>query len=165
MGPAHTRGRLTRRHWRQKSFLPLRSLLVSARSHQTVFGRRASRQYDEVAYIQLRWRTQTNGDIGQGRLLSRNPDNPLARCFVSSMLSIVRRFSQLCGPEGATTPPAVFQQSRWLGSTDHFDRDCGDTSVRSPPRLCARPESKRSELQQWSSHSYRVGACVIPHAM
>lgn len=122
-------------------------------------------KYDEVAYIQLRWRTQKNGDNGQCRLFSRNPENPLARSLVSSMLRIVRRFSQLCGPGAVTTPLAVYQRPD--GSVALITSIEIEATLRTAAQhvYTLDPIANRSELQQWSSHSYRVGACVILHAM
>lgn len=63
------------------------------------------------------------------------------------MLRIVERFVQLRGANDYTTPLAVYQADDLVTT-----------------KLLTSMDIEK-ELQRWSAHSLRVGACVILHSM
>ena len=119
-----------------------------------------------VAYVcmWLRWRTQKNGDNEQERMWATNP-NPNGRSLTRPLYNIIKRFVHLRGSADSITPLGIYQHSD--GSIRHItDRDI-ELSMRALAatvyKLC--PIKDKKALQLWSSHSLRVGACVILHSM
>jgi len=116
-----------------------------------------------VATIKLVWRTQKNGENGEAKLFTRNPRKE-GHSFVAPMLRIVKRFVELQGLD-LFTPLAIFRNSK--GVTQYIT----ETEINLTMRATAvaiyglHPKKHASEIQLWSAHSYRVGACVILHAM
>jgi hypothetical protein len=119
---------------------------------------------DDIARMWLKFKTQKNGDHGQ-EVMWVATDDPEARNFIRPMYRIIKRFVSLRGPDDTTTPLSIFQthtgQVRLITSKE----------VESQMRLSAinvyklHPKKDKETLQKWSSHSLRVGACVILHTM
>ena len=112
----------------------------------------------------VRFRTQKNGDNGQERLFTRNP-KPGGRCFVTAMYRIIERFVRLRSPDDHTTPLSIYSPSpgvvKLITSSDI------EALMRAIASAVYKldPVKDREALQRWSSHSFRVGACVILHSM
>ena len=113
----------------------------------------------------LTWRTQKNGDHGQTKMWTR-PLTLGGRSLVEPMYRILQRFVALRGPNDITTPLALYQ-------TDAVKNPrvllITDSKVVTAMRWLAQqvykldPVKNKAELQRWSCHSFRVGACVLLH--
>lgn len=109
--------------------------------------------------------TQKNDSNGEERLFTANP-NPVRKCFVCSILAIVERFLCLRGEHDFNTPLALHPDKRGqmaklihLVNIEALMRHVAAQLY----KLC--PTKDKEELQHWSAHSLRVGACVILHSM
>ena len=137
---------------------------------QTVHGRRLDGatcflvDWNDVQKVWLRFRTQKNGDNGQEKLFVRNT-NPNATCCVVSALSrIFRRFRILMGAWRTGVPLAVYQPAPY-----HEARMITAPQIEHAMRVSAAelysldPQTNKKDLQRWSAHSLRVGACTLLH--
>ena len=106
---------------------------------------------------------QKNGNHGERRIFVRNDLAP-HRCFIRALLNIPCRFVTLVGwqhnvplavcqtPTGQTkviTEPLIATAMQMLAAQVHKLNPFNDKDERA--------------LQKWSSHSLRIGACVILH--
>jgi hypothetical protein len=114
-------------------------------------------------------RTQKNGQHGEEKLFTRNP-NPDGFCYVTATYRSLQRFQrlQVLDPrlDPASTPLSVYwdplaQCAKLICATDieRFMRRLASTVYH------LHPIKHAVELQRWGSHSLRVGACVTLHAM
>jgi hypothetical protein len=118
---------------------------------------------DSVCRVMLTFKAQKNGDNGAQRLFTRNYNFP-DMCFIRCLLRIVKRFIRLVGAD-STKPLCVCQdvlgKLRYITSNDinYVFRRAAAAVYKLDPVADAK------SLALWSSHSLRVGACVILHAM
>ena len=133
-----------------------------ARAHMSLADALANP--DDVASIKLCWRTQKNGDNGEEKLFTRNPRKG-GHSFVGPMLRIIKRFVTIRGPLDFETPLAIFRTKQ--GVTQFITSVEIETTMRATAAAIYNldPKKHKADLQRWSAHSYRVGACVILHAM
>jgi hypothetical protein len=116
-----------------------------------------------VGRATLTFKAQKNGDNGATHLFTRNESFP-DMCFVRLLLRIVRRFLRLVG-EDHTKPLCLCRDP--LGSI----RCITSTDISFVFRRAASavykldPTADAKSLSLWSSHSLRVGACILLHAM
>ena len=110
--------------------------------------------------IKMQWSHQKNGNHGEQRLFTRNHKRK-KRCFVLRMLRIIKRFVRLVGADKVDTPLAVYKHPT-KGVIFITDNDIRDT-LRSLACDVYGLDPEKDELK-YSSHSLRVGACVILHA-
>ena len=115
------------------------------------------------------WRWQKNKSLQEERKFVPN-ENPLGYCFAHSAYRSLRRFSRIMVREPtldpATTPLSVYwipevQQAKLLtaGNIETYMRQLACDAYDLHPR------QDQEHLSKWSSHSLRVGACVLLHAM
>ena len=122
-----------------------------------------STNVDILAKIWVKFRTQKNGDNGDQKLLVANTENP-RRCAIRAFYRIVQRFQRLVGMTDETTPLAVY-------ATSAGPRFVTPDVIEKHMRTIAShvhgldPVKDKEELQRWSSHSLRIGACVILYTM
>ena len=117
----------------------------------------------EACYIT--WRTQKNGDHGQTKVWGR-AQHEGGRSLINPMYRIIKRFVTLRGIKDTSTPLALYQ-------TDSFKEPevllITDSKATTAMRWLASkvykldPIKKKTELQRWSCHSFRVGACTLLH--
>ena len=119
---------------------------------------------EQAMYLWLIHRAQKNGCHGERRMYAKNTD-PKGFCMIKATLRIVRRFVHLVGTKDKTTPLAVFRnqyKKPVLITSRHVE-----THMRAAAAAVynLNPKSKKDQLalRKWSSHSLRVGACVILH--
>jgi hypothetical protein len=108
---------------------------------------------------------QKNHDNGEQRLFVRN-ERVKGRCACRAWERIVRRFLRIRGPNDEVTPLALFLPK--LGTEPHLvtSADIDKVMRNTASRVYnLDPIRHKTELQRWSSHSLRVGACTILHAM
>ena len=124
---------------------------------------------DTVTKIWVKFRTQKNSHHGEERLFSRNP-NPDGFCFVRSAISMLNRFRaiSLLDPRVSvhSTPISIY----WDATARVAKLVTGDDIETFMRYIAAKvyhldPKTSSDALSRWSSHSLRVGACVLLHAM
>ena len=111
------------------------------------------------------WRTQKNGQNGEKRLFT-NPGRAIHYSWIKFTYSIMQRFEALCGRDDITTPLSVYR------APDGSVKLLTSSNVEDVMRQVAahiyklNPDNKadRKQLQLWSCHSIRVGACVLLHS-
>ena len=117
---------------------------------------------DSIERCWITFRTQKNGQNDENRLFVRNTNASSRFCFVKATLKIVRRFIRLRGINDTTTPLALYREP--TGRTVLVTSNV----IEKVMRQCATVVHKVKtdpELQLFSAHSLRVGACVILHSM
>ena len=116
-----------------------------------------------VGRATLTFKAQKNGENGATRLFTRNDSFP-DMCFIKLLLRIVRRFLRLVGEDHAKPLCLCRDPSgsiRYIASTD-----ISFVFRRAASFVCKLDPTKDAKsLSLWSSHSLRVGACVLLHAM
>jgi hypothetical protein len=85
----------------------------------------------------------------------------------SAMIRIIRRFIRLRGVSDTLTPLAIYQSDIPGKSATFITAPDNEETMR---RVASRlyhldPVKDQATLRKWSSHSLRVGACVIIHSM
>ena len=120
-----------------------------------------------VHHIKLRFDEQKNNDNGEWKLFVRNETNTQL-CFVTSFLRIIQRFVTLVGPS-ETLPLSVYRSAP-AGSPKSTVLNITTALVETAIRAAAaqayhlNPIKDRQQLQLWSAHSLRVGACATLYA-
>ena len=116
----------------------------------------------------VKYRTQKNGHNGEERLYTRNP-NQDGTCFVASAYRALQRFAALMQLD--TTLTEAHPLSCYWDPSSSSVQLITATDIEEFMRSLAvavhgfHPTKDKQELQKWSSHSLRVGACVALHAM
>ena len=111
-----------------------------------------------VVRIQLRFTHQKNRNNGEIKLFVRNSANP-SRCFVLTMARIIRRFFRLVGHRTGI-PLAVYKR----GSEVVYLTEGVIAKTMKSLACTVYNLDPRTDAVRFSSHSLRVGACVILHA-
>lgn len=113
--------------------------------------------------LRITWRTQKNGENGDYRQYER-PSLPSDRSPIPAMVNIVRRFARLVGLHDTSTPIAIHKphgtHTRYITSID-IERSIREAAAHV---YNLDPKIHKDALSKWSSHSFRVGACVILHS-
>jgi hypothetical protein len=129
-----------------------------------------SRPLKDIAQMFLKWRYQKNQQNGEERLYTPNKDPTAPWCFVSNVYRSLERFQALMSRDRtlnpATTPLAVY----WHPQSESVRLiTCTDTErlIRDAAAHCYKlhPVNDKTAIMRWSSHSFRVGACVLLHSM
>ena len=116
-----------------------------------------------VEQIKLRFDEQKNGKNGEWKLFVRNHDEPHI-CFITSFLQIIQRYTSLVGTS-EELPLSVYRSSS-PGSPKTVVANITTALVERTMRAAAAqaynldPVKHRKQLQLWSAHSLRVGACT-----
>jgi hypothetical protein len=108
------------------------------------------------AFVRLRWRFQKNGDNGETKTFAVTHGH--TACIVTAMVRIIRRSFRLQVSDNS--PLAVFCSGNQVTLIDdsHIANNLRQLAV------AVYGTMSQEELQRFSSHSLRVGACVILHA-
>ncbi len=118
---------------------------------------------DQLDRGMVRFTHQKNGDHGKKRHFTKNIGRP-DRCCVRFLHRIFRRYVRLVG--WATTHPLSVYRA-----TDGTIKNIVANDISTVMRALAcqvynlDPVKDKEAVQRWSSHSLRVGACVILHTM
>ena len=114
----------------------------------------------------ITFRTQKNGENGEEKLFTRNT-NRGGMCFVSAMLRIVRRFARIRSAQDLATPLALYKGSPTCDAPSFVTSVQIEKMMRSLASkvYSLHPVKDKAKLQRWSSHSLRVAACMILHAL
>ena len=132
-------------------------------SNQILTLQEAIQNPNNVGCIRLRFEEQKNGENGEKKLFVRNHKNSFIS-FVQTFLQILIRHAKLANAH-PKLPLSIYRH--------HDGRTCNITSA--DVETCIRnaasklfsidPVINRKELQMWSSHLLRVGACTTLYAM
>lgn len=106
----------------------------------------------------VKFRTQKNGENGEEKLVTG--------AAVAVVYRIIKRFVQLCSASDTTTPVAIFKDDK----TSELRFVTASIIEKTMRQVAAHvynldPIKNKEDLQRWSAHSLRVGACVILHTM
>jgi hypothetical protein len=148
-----------------RAFLP-NDIEMRTRHHRRLVGAAIlSLPMEDFAECHVSFRTQKNGDNGQVKMWTCAQTEG-GRSLVAPMYRILKRFVALRGASDTVTPLALYQ-------TDSVKKPkvllMTDTEVTTAMRWLAckvyklDPKKNKVELDRWTCHSYRVGACVLLH--
>jgi hypothetical protein len=115
---------------------------------------------DRCYRITMCWTHQKNKNHGEKRLFVRNETNPKC-CYVIHAISIIQRFLRLVGQNKLDVPLAVYSHP------DHGVVFITEKEITQTFRALACEVynlDPKSEKIKFSSHSLRVGACVLLHS-
>ena len=154
---------------RTRAFVPVDFRFVTVTSARGTGLDMVLHPVTAIDRVWVKYRTQKNGQHGEEKLYVLNPD-PTGFCMVRSVYSALERFQRLVALEPrmdpSVTPLTVYWDPR-SATVKLITGNAIETFIR---RLASAvykldPVTHAEELQRWSSHSYRVGACVALHAM
>ena len=111
--------------------------------------------------VNLRWRFQKNLDNGQQMTYTSDPNPNL--CFVQAAITIRRRVVR--AKLESTTPIAVFLQHDVSPKAYSFITNKHITSLLQEAAAILYSLTKKTDIQKFSPHSIRVGACVALHVL
>jgi len=117
---------------------------------------------ENVGSIKLRFEEQKNGENGEMKLFVRNQNKPHL-CFVANFMQILARHNKLSG--NPKQPLSIYRTKE--GEALNITTANVEVSIRSAASKLYNldPVTNKKELQMWSSHSLRVGACTTLYAM
>ncbi|KAI2502459.1 hypothetical protein MHU86_12035 [Fragilaria crotonensis] len=141
----------------------LRDVQCTTASNQLLTIHDALKNPNAVGCIRLRFEEQKNGENGEKKLFVRNTKNP-AICFVTNFMQILKRHAELTNKH-PNLPLSIYRHSN--GSIYNITSADVETGIRNAASKLFNldPIANRAELQMWSSHSLRVGACTTLYAM
>ena len=141
----------------------LQDVQCSTASNQMLTLQAALQNPNKVGCIRLRFEEQKNGENGEKKLFVRNHKNP-AICFVRNFMQILLRHAKLTKAH-PNLPLSVYRHSD--GHIYNITSADVETCIREAAAKLFNldPVANRAELQMWSSHSLRVGACTTLYAM
>jgi len=108
-----------------------------------------------IQYVTIQWRFQKNLDNGESRHFSRHEEG--GRCPVIAAHNILLRATRLVVPR--TNPIAVFSSGK---GRVHFTPSTIDCCLQQSA-IRVYKLSTREAIGKFTSHSFRVGACVALH--
>jgi hypothetical protein len=106
----------------------------------------------------VKFRTQKNGENGEEKLLTGKA--------LQAIYRIIQRFVSLRSISDAATPLAIFKdpisgEAKFI-TTSTIEKTMRTVAMHT---YGLHPIREKADLQRWSAHSLRVGACVILHTM
>ena len=110
-----------------------------------------------IMYIKVLFRWQKNNDHGISRWCARN-DIKKYLCPIRKWVRILLRFIQLRGIKCKDQPLSIYQNKS--GMTRNITADLVNTLLRDLA-IKTYNLTKIDEIQKFSSHSLRVGACCL----
>ena len=115
-----------------------------------------------VGIIKLRFEEQKNHDNGEWKLFTRNTSNSKL-CFITAFLRILQRFVKLMGMN-ETQPLSVYETD--TGEIQNITTADVERALRHAASKAYNldPIKNAKDLQLWSAHSLRVGACATLYA-
>ena len=110
-----------------------------------------------IFYVKVLFRWQKNNDHGISRWCARN-DKKTYLCPIRAWVRILQRFIQLRGIKCKDQPLAIYQNKS--GMARNITADVVNNLLRD---LAIKPYNltDMDEIQKFSSHSLRVGACCL----
>ena len=141
----------------------LQDIQCTSASNKMMTLKEALSNPKQVGCIRLRFEEQKNGENGEKKLFVRNPKNT-AICFVHNFIQILKRHAKLAH-SNPTLPLSVYRHSN--GTICNITSADVENCIREAASKLfnLHPITNHAELQMWSSHSLRVGACTTLYAM
>jgi hypothetical protein len=143
----------------------LKDLDFRARGNRRITVQQALDDPSEVERVYFCFSWQKNGDHGQGRIVVRQR-LAIELDAVALTIRIVQRYRDLVGLEFTDYPLAIYRDAsglilpiRFCEISREFQRVAAAVYNLDPKN----PAHKQA-LARWTSHSLRIGACVILHA-
>ena len=118
--------------------------------------------HSKVVYCSTRWRFQRNGDNGQIITYSRNLVDP-ELCYISAILRILARAKRL--KLKTNSPVAVATSTTKKCSKSFYITSSLVAAFFQNAAKIVHHVTSSNDLARFSSHSLRVGACVLLHMM
>ena len=115
---------------------------------------------DLIMHVRIVYRWQKNKDHGQKKWQSRNPERPNF-CSVSAWIRIVQRYIRLKNIIITDEPLSIFSNTRTKRNSNITAGDAADL-IKLLAKACF--DETDVELQKYSCHSLRVGACCSLYA-
>lgn len=109
---------------------------------------------DHVKGGYIRWRLQKNGEKNETIPYARN-DTDTSRCVIRAMLRIRRRAQLLQLPRDTPICVTLHKKKIYYVTDTHIE-DCLKSAARSVHNI-----TDKKKLSKYSSHSWRVMACVL----
>ena len=110
--------------------------------------------------VNVRWRFQKNNDNGQVISYVEDKENPI-HCYVRAAKRIRRR--AICLHQEENKPIAIFCKHAKGSKIDYID-DIHINKVLQEAANAVHHVTKKDELSRFTTHSIRVGACVLLHS-
>jgi len=116
----------------------------------------------KVGKIHLRFEEQKNGDNGEWKLFVRNTNNPNL-CFIEAFIKILQRY-HLLTDGNIQNPLSIYRAP--TGTVYNITTADVERTLRATAASLFNldPKRNKSDLQLWSAHSLRVGACATLYA-
>ena len=154
---------------RTRAFVPV-DFRIQTTSHQRASGLSIlDFPLDQIGRMWVKWRTQKNGQHGEEKLFTRNP-NSAGFCYVSSVYRALQRFARLRLVDPSIhprrTPLSIYWSPR-LGRVQLITSADIEQFMRRLAMVVYKlhPIHDAEQIRRWSSHSLRIGACVTLHSM
>ena len=140
-----------------------RDVQCTTASNQILSLAEAISDPSNVGCIRLRFEEQKNGENGEKKLFVRNTKNPTI-CFVDNFIHILKRHKTLT-QSNPDIPLSVYRNTS--GKTRNVTSALLEISMRDAAAQLFNLDKvkNKAELQMWSAHSLRVGACTTLYAM
>ena len=119
-----------------------------------------------VGKIHLRFEEQKNSNHNEKKLFVRNHSNPRL-CFIRAFLQILNRYATLIGISTTEFPLSIYRRDPHPDSPIlNITTADVERSIRSVAAelFSLHPVTNKNDLQLWSAHSFRVGACATLYA-
>ena len=110
-----------------------------------------------IMYVKVTFRWQKNNNHGISRWCARN-DKLTYLCPIRKWVSILQRYIQLRGSSCRDQPIAIYHNK--AGDTRLITADIVNTLLRDLA-VATHDLTKPEEIQKFSTHSFRVGACCL----
>ena len=110
--------------------------------------------------VNVKWRFQKNNDNGQIISYVEDKENPI-HCYVRAAKRIRRRAIRL--QQENDKPIAIFRKQAKNTKFDYID-DTHVNKILQEAASTVHHITKKEELQRFTTHSIRVGACVLLHS-
>ena len=120
---------------------------------------------NRAAMVDITWRFQKNKDNGQAITYAKDSNSP-GDCFIAAAIAVVRRALRL--KVAQDKPVAVYAthtktSGDWEADKIHYVTDIEINKVLKEAAKAAHGITDPKDLQKYTSHSIRVGACVLLH--
>ena len=124
---------------------------------------------ESIYKLWVRFRAQKNGQHNEEKLFVRNP-NKAGVCFVAAVYRKLVRFQRLQRVDPSldpwVTPLALYKDARTSAIRLITATDIEEFMRKLATQVYhLHPVRDADDIRKWSSHSLRVGACVVLHAM
>lgn len=154
---------------RTRAFVPNDFRILTYTRHHAVGLQILRHSLPSIHKMWCKWRTQKNGQNGEEKLFTRN-SNSGGHCFVASTHRALQRFQRIMVLDATIVPNATPLSIYWDPRSNSAKLINANDIERFMRRLACsvyhlHPSHQSTEVNRWSSHSLRVGACVALHAM